>query len=103
MFANLQALVTLVSSDNQATDAEKSAVLSAIQGGCPRPDPAVRAEVVSFADAARILGYKSARGVYRALHDGALEGFYGGRRQRRCTGITMQSINRALNKTEAFA
>lgn len=102
MFANRSALELLVRSDTQATEAEKSSALAVI---CGRPDSqptgGVEPEVVSFETAAKILGYKGARGVYRALHDGVLQGYYGGKARRRCTGITRDSINRALGKGAA--
>lgn len=99
MFANRSALELLVRSDESATEAEKSSALAAICGRLPNPPTADdEPEVVSFETAAKILGYKGARGVYRALHDGVLQGYYGGKNHRRCTGITRVSINRALGK-----
>ena len=95
MFLNRDAIITLVKSDPAASDREKKSVVAAMSGDGASFSAAGRA-VVSFKDAAQILGYSGKRGVYRALHDGVLTGFYGGKHQQRCTGITMESIQRAL-------
>lgn len=98
MFLNLAAIETLVNADTKASPEEKERVIAALRGERPWPpqERPVEKAVVGFKDAAAMLGYKGPRGVYRALRDGVLKGYYGGRKRRRCTGITMESIQRAL-------
>ena len=95
MFANLAAISTLIQSDPQASDEEKSSALAAVKGTPPKRGDG---EVVSFRRAAEILGYRSTKGVRKALHNGILKGFYGGRKQARCTGIVRASIYSAIGR-----
>ena len=92
MFTHETAIVTLIASDPSATDAEKAAAIAAVAGKPSKTD----CEVVSFRRAAEILGYKSTKGVRKALHNGVLRGFYGGLKRKRCTGILMSSIKAAI-------
>ena len=91
VFAHQSALALLITADPLASEAEKATALAAIAGRPPQAD----GEVVSFRRAAEILGYKGPRGVYRALRDGVLQGYYGGKNHKRCTGILMSSIRAA--------
>ena len=96
MFQFRHAIITLITDDPTATDAEKSAAISAIAGVS---HTAIEdGEVVSFARAAQILGYRSTKGVRKALKAGVLKGYYGGKQQKRCTGIVRASIDSALKR-----
>jgi len=94
MFANREAIEMLVRGDSTASDAEKSSVLGMMSGGgvAVSAKPEGERLVVSFEEAARMLGYRSLRGVYKAVGDGVLKAYYGGKSARRATGVLMSSI-----------
>ena len=96
MFANYDALVSLVTIDRRASDEEKEAVLSMLRGDARKMPRLESAAVVSFQDAAKILGYTSKSGVYEAVRNGVLDGYYGGAAGDRAIGVTTESIKRAL-------
>lgn len=99
MFTYQQAIEALIGADPTATATEKAAVLSALataEKKTRRRTTHADSEVISLQEAAEILGYKTTRGVRKALKAGALKGFYGGRGER-VTGVTRASIREALS------
>ena len=102
MFTNEEAIRTLVKSDVTATRDEKDAVLQAMNGTCGKRRGDYREflstrAVVSFEEAAKLLGYKNSRGVYAAIRHGRLRGYYGGSEGRRASGVTSDSIRDLLS------
>ncbi len=102
MFTFAKSIEALVGADPTATATEKATVLTALAQTetVPRRRTAhAEAEVVSLQEAAEILGYKTTRGVRKALKAGALTGFYGGKGER-VTGVTRASIRSALSSRD---
>ena len=100
MFTHHKSIEILVAADPTATATEKAAVLSALAQSEQKPRRRTThadSEVISLQEAAEILGYKTTRGVRKALKAGALVGFYGGRKGERVTGVTRASIREALS------
>lgn len=97
MFTNNEAIKTLVKSDITASREEKEAVLQAMNGVSRKNrndyrDVLTSRAVVSFEDAAKMLGYKNRRGVYAAIRHGRLRGYYGGSSGNRASGVVADSI-----------
>lgn len=101
MFANIEAIKTLVKADGSATKEEKNAVLTVIEGKCVKrtgrtEDMLNDSVVLSFADTAKILGYKNRCGVYAAIRHGRLRGYYGGKAGNRASGVLAESVRELL-------
>ena len=105
MFANAQAIRTLIENDPTATRRERDSAIAALTGTAPALSPLEDGSraVIRIPDAAKMLGYKGARGVYRCIADGVLTAYYGGRSRRRATGVTRESIIRAMERKSAPA
>lgn len=91
MFACAAAIEVLVNGDPKATAEEKRRVINALRESASH-ETGGPVRVVSFGEAARILGYKSKAGVYRAVRDGRLRGYYSRSDCRRATGVLISSI-----------
>lgn len=102
MFANKNALETLVNSDTKATSEEKLAVLLAIRGELDKVNANTNAQVLSIADAAKRLG-KTRKSIYHLLRTGTLKGFYSGKTHSRATGITLASLEAAVHNVRRDA
>ena len=103
MFANRLSLITLVRTDPCATDEEKAGVMDIIENGISVPEKGGRPDVpkiVSFEDAATILGVKNKRSVQNLMHKGIVQGFYSGEKKRRATGIVGMSLMKAVAARE---
>lgn len=102
MFQNFLAIETLINSDLSATQEEKNLLLKALKGELPvlegQKADEVMPAVVKIPVAAKMLGYKSSYGVYKALRDGVLQGYYGGKSGKRITGVITKSIQKALHQ-----
>lgn len=87
--ATIAAVRALVSSDSGASDDERLSVVMAVEGksDCPREDE----KVLSFAEAARILGRRNAQFARNLLKKGKLRGV-NGTTGNRPIGVSSRSV-----------
>ena len=52
--------------------------------------------VLTYPAAARMLGYRNSRGVYKLVRKGLLDAVYGSRDRKRSHGVTRRSVERHL-------
>ena len=103
--ATAAACRAVISSDAVASQKEKRRVVEALERllrgeetTCD-DDPSVGVEptaVLTYPEAARMLGYKGARGVYQLVRKGLLDPVYGSVGRKRSHGVTRRSVERHL-------
>jgi len=91
MFANREAIESLVKYDSKATRSEKGYVLSLLES---------RPLVVSVGKAAYMLGM-SRFFIYKCVKSGALKGIYGAGQNKRIAGVTVESIEAMLSNADS--
>ena len=103
--ATAAACRAVISSDAVASQREKRRVIEALerllQGESTTCDNDTRVggeptAVLTYPEATRMLGYKSARGIYKLVKKGLLDPVYGSIGRKRSHGVTRKSVERHL-------
>ena len=99
--ATAAACKAVISSDAVASQREKRRVIDALErllrGDVDEPrvcsEPTA---VLTYPEAARMLGYRGARGVYQLVRKGLLDPVYGSIGRKRSHGVSRRSVERHL-------
>ncbi len=105
--ATITACKAVVSADVVASTTTKQRVMEALDrilrgedvlprtGGCGGGEPS---KVLTYPEAARLLGYRNSHGVYKLVRKGLLVPVYGGLNRKRSHGVTRRSMDRLLGQ-----